>query len=141
MSVPNRQISVQKFLELVGHWVKPILVRFGVFYGIVSNLVVTVSVLDFQQRSMKIQPRLTSPLNIFQTKGRNLASSQRTDNDEFQRPACGAFGIAFFLLVQIVENPVQFIFRIAAFSYRRIGNQKIPVPSGIQIRVGIVSDA
>lgn len=141
MSVPDWQISVQKFLKLVGHRVKPIFVRFGVFYWIVSNLVVTVSVPDFQQRSMKIQPWLTSPLDIFQTKGRNLASSQRTDNDEFQRPACGASGIAFFLLVQIVENPVQLILRIAAFSYRRIGNQKIPVPSGIQIRVGIVSDA
>lgn len=43
--------------------------------------------------------------------------------------------------MQIVENPVQLILRIAAFSYRRIGNQKIPVPSGIQILVGIVFDA
>ena len=54
VSVPDRQISVQKFFQLVGHRVKPVLVRFGVFYRIVSNLVVTVSVLDFQQRSMKI---------------------------------------------------------------------------------------
>lgn len=37
MSVPDWQISVQKFLKLVGHRVKPIFVRFGVFYWMRSN--------------------------------------------------------------------------------------------------------